>query len=78
MRNLDLAFVKCSASQKKGEDLAKFCDVLRIYEIYTSHWTGDQNVFRCLLILTLRNRKRKKNLSRTANSEDLAAILCLI
>ena len=34
LRNLHLTFVLCSASQKLGKDLAKFCGLLRIYELY--------------------------------------------
>ena len=34
LRNLHLTFVLCSASQKQGEDFAKFCGLLRIYELY--------------------------------------------
>ena len=34
MQNLHLSFVLCSASQKDGEDFAKFCGLLRIYELY--------------------------------------------
>ena len=34
MRNLHLTFVLCSASQKEGGDFAKFCGLLRIYELY--------------------------------------------
>ena len=33
LRNLHLNFVLCSASQKWGEDFAKFCGLLRIYEL---------------------------------------------
>ena len=34
MQNLQLTFVLCSASQKKGEDFAKKFLLLRIYELY--------------------------------------------
>ena len=34
LQNFDLTFVLCSASQKLGEDFAKFCDLLRIYALY--------------------------------------------
>ena len=34
MLNLPLTFVLCSASQKQGKDFAKFCGLLRIYELY--------------------------------------------
>ena len=34
MQNLHLTFVLCSASQKQGEDFAKYCGLLRIYELY--------------------------------------------
>jgi hypothetical protein len=34
LRDLHLTFVLCSASQKLGENLAKFCGLLRIYELY--------------------------------------------
>ena len=34
MWNLHLTFVLCSASQKEGGDFAKFCGLLRIYELY--------------------------------------------
>ena len=34
LQNLHLTFVLCSASQKQGEDFAKFCGLLRIYELY--------------------------------------------
>ena len=34
LQNLHLTFVICSASQKQGEDFAKFCGLLRIYELY--------------------------------------------
>ena len=33
LRNLHLPFVLSSASQKLGEDFAKFCGQLRIYEV---------------------------------------------
>ena len=39
LRNLHLTFVLCSASE--GEDFAKFCGLLRIYELY------DRSIF-CL------------------------------
>ena len=32
--NLPLTFDYSTYSQKKGEDFAKFCDLLRIYELY--------------------------------------------
>ena len=38
MRNLHLTFVLCSASQNEGEDFAKFCGLLRIYELFKYHW----------------------------------------
>ena len=34
LRNLHLSFVLCSASQRWGEDFAKFSGLLRIYELY--------------------------------------------
>ena len=34
LRNLHLTFVLCSVSQKLGGDFAKFCGLLRIYELY--------------------------------------------
>ena len=34
MRNLPLTFDYTTYSQKLGEDLAKFCGLLRIYELY--------------------------------------------
>ena len=34
MRNLPLTFDYSTYSQKKGEDFAKFCGLLRIYELY--------------------------------------------
>ena len=34
LRNLHLTFVLCGASQKYGGDFAKFCGLLRIYELY--------------------------------------------
>ena len=33
LRNLHQFFVLCTASQIIGEDFAKFCDLLRIYEL---------------------------------------------
>ena len=39
LRNLYLIFVLCSASQKQGRDFAKFCGLLRIYELY---WKKNQ------------------------------------
>ena len=38
LRNLHLTFVLCNASQKWGGDFAKFCGLLRIYELYIDHW----------------------------------------
>ena len=37
LRNLLLTFVLCSASQKQGGDFAKFCGLLRIYELYARY-----------------------------------------
>ena len=34
MRTLHHRFVLCTASQKQGGDFAKFCGLLRIYELY--------------------------------------------
>ena len=34
MRNLQLTFDYSTHSQKSGEDFAKFCGLLRIYELY--------------------------------------------
>ena len=34
MRNLPLTFDCMYCSQKKGEDFARFCGLLRIYELY--------------------------------------------
>ena len=34
MRNLHLTFDYSTYSQKLGEDFAKFCGLLRIYELY--------------------------------------------
>ena len=39
MQNLHLWFVLCSASQIYGGDFAKFCDLLRIYELYKELFT---------------------------------------
>ena len=36
MRNLHRRFVLCSASQIYGRNFAKFCGLLRIYELYRS------------------------------------------
>jgi hypothetical protein len=36
LQNLHQSFVLCSASQIIGGDFAKFCDLLRIYELYQS------------------------------------------
>ena len=36
MRNLHQLFVLCTASQVIGGDFAKFCGLLRIYELYQS------------------------------------------
>ena len=38
LRNLPLTFDYSTYSQKLVEDFAKFCGLLRIYELY---WTGD-------------------------------------
>ena len=35
LRNLPLTFVYSTYRQKKGEDFAKFCGFLRIYELYS-------------------------------------------
>ena len=42
MRNLHPTFVLCSASQKKGEDFAKFCSLLRIYELYLFLYSSER------------------------------------
>ena len=34
LRNLPLTFDRMHCSQKLGEDFAKFCGLLRIYELY--------------------------------------------
>ena len=34
MRNIQQVFVLCTASQMIGGDFAKFCGLLRIYELY--------------------------------------------
>ena len=36
MRNPHQSFVLCTASQTIGGDFAKFCGLLRIYELYTA------------------------------------------
>ena len=38
LRNLPLTFDYSSYSQKLGKDFAKFCGLLRIYELYASIW----------------------------------------
>ena len=47
LRNLHQLFVLCTASQIFGGDFAKFCGLLRIYELYTKE--GDFVKFCCLL-----------------------------
>ena len=46
LRNLHLTFDCMYCSQKLGEDFAKFCGLLRIYELYT-------RVFSWLLFVTI-------------------------
>ena len=41
LQNLHRTFVLCSASQIIGGDFAKFCGLLRIYELYASFSTFD-------------------------------------
>ena len=43
LRNLHLTFDHSTYSQKLGEDFAKFCGLLRIYELYylnDPNWNG--------------------------------------
>ena len=39
MRNLHLTFDYSTYSQKVGEDFAKFCGLLRVYELYYTGMT---------------------------------------
>ena len=41
MRNLPLTFDYSTYSRKLGEDFAKFCGLLRIYELYECAFCGD-------------------------------------
>ena len=45
LRNLQLTFVLCSASQKWGEDFAKVCGLLRIYELYHKKSVAEEKKF---------------------------------
>ena len=40
LRNLHQSFVTCTASQIISGDFAKYCGLLRIYELYKLHYTG--------------------------------------
>ena len=44
-RNLPLTFDYSTYSQRLGEDFAKFCGVLRIYELYSKKILINQNIF---------------------------------
>ena len=46
MRNLHQLVVLCTASQIIGRDFAKFCGLLRIYELYFADYTGRKNQVR--------------------------------
>ena len=52
LRHLHFNFVLCSASQKQGEDVAKFCGLLRIYELYQD--TNSHSYTNLLLIWFMR------------------------
>ena len=50
LRNLHLTFDNSTYSQKLVEDLAKFCGLLRIYELYSGStlkkiWAGQDSIF---------------------------------
>ena len=50
MRNLQRRLVLCSNGQIYGGDFAKFCGLLRIYELYLAH-VIEQPIFRIPNIL---------------------------
>ena len=61
LRNLHLAFVLCSSSHKLGGDFAKFCGLLRIYELYKVElWTLIKISF-CILTIYQQNYEVTSN-----------------
>ena len=42
LKNLHQLFALCTASQIIGVDFAKFCGLLRIYELYLEEWKTPQ------------------------------------
>ena len=65
LRNLHLTFDYITYSQKLGEDFAKFCGLLRIYELYEWNWNFEicihkkymflQNAYRCSIKMSDKN-----------------------
>ena len=52
LRNLHLIFDYSTYSQKKGEDFAKFCGLLRIYELYKKKcWKTFKFMYRIFIML---------------------------
>ena len=58
MRNLPLTFDCMYCSQKLGEDFAKFCGLLRIYELYQKNFTQLGSIIHIDLIAVVLNRKK--------------------
>ena len=68
MRNLPLSFDCMYCSQKLGVDFAKFCGLLRIYELYIT-------VKLCYQILTLASREHAELLAYVLLSRNRQADL---
>ena len=50
LRNLHLTFDCMYCSQKLGEDFVKFCGLLRIYELYQTHYSNENKMSHFSLI----------------------------
>ena len=61
MRDLPLTFDYSTCSQKKGEDFAKFCGLLRIYDLNYQVLTYIVHSTNVKAKIFLQNRKPKKN-----------------
>ena len=52
MRNLPITFDCMYCSQKLGEDFAKFCDLLRIYELY-HYWHSGRLSYEIMIMQSM-------------------------
>ena len=67
MQNLQQLFVLCTASQIIGGDFTKFCDLLRLYELYPIHTILFQRFF--LFKVSFLKTTKKKRIGKSENIE---------